>query len=107
MRQLLAALLLLILAAPAEAQAVDLNLVLAVDVSGSVNATRYELQRNGYAAAFRDPLVLQAIAAGTHQAIAVAMVQWTGPLPPHSIENVGTREILLITTELKEPPAVR
>lgn len=31
------------------------------------------------------------------------MVQWTGPLPPHSIENIGTREILLITTELKEP----
>jgi len=29
-------------------------------------------------------------------------VQWTGPLPPHSVENVGTREILLITTELKE-----
>ncbi len=32
-------------------------------------------------------------------------VQWTGPLPPHSVENVGSREILLITTELKEPPA--
>lgn len=30
-------------------------------------------------------------------------VQWTGPLPPHSIENVGSREILLIATELKEP----
>ena len=32
------------------------------------------------------------------------LVQWTGPLPPHSVENVGSREILLITTELKEPP---
>ena len=32
-------------------------------------------------------------------------VQWTGPLPPHSVENIGSREILLITTELKEPPA--
>ncbi len=30
-------------------------------------------------------------------------VQWTGPLPPHSVENVGSREILLITTELKGP----
>ena len=58
---------------------VDLNLVLAVDVSGSVNQTRFELQRQGYAAAFRDPRVVQAIAASTHQAIAVAMVQWTGP----------------------------
>jgi hypothetical protein len=30
-------------------------------------------------------------------------VQWSPPLPPHSVENIGNREILLITTELKEP----
>ena len=30
-------------------------------------------------------------------------VQWTGPLPPHSVENIGSTEIHLITTELKEP----
>ena len=30
------------------------------------------------------------------------VVQWVGPLPPHSVENVGNVEILLITTELKE-----
>ena len=30
------------------------------------------------------------------------VVQWVGPLPPHSVENVGSVEILLITTELKE-----
>jgi hypothetical protein len=35
------------------------------------------------------------------------VVQWTGPLPPHSVENIGSREILLITTELKEPRAPR
>lgn len=29
-------------------------------------------------------------------------VQWSPPLPPHSVENVGSREILLITTELKQ-----
>jgi mannose-6-phosphate isomerase-like protein (cupin superfamily) len=28
-------------------------------------------------------------------------VQWTGPLPPHSVENIGTTDIVLITTELK------
>jgi hypothetical protein len=33
---------------------------------------------------------------------AAPMVQWTGPLPPHSVENIGNAEILLITTELKE-----
>ncbi|HEX4075554.1 MAG TPA: hypothetical protein VHX49_09165 [Candidatus Acidoferrales bacterium] len=30
------------------------------------------------------------------------MVQWVVPLPPHSVENVGSVEILLITTELKQ-----
>jgi hypothetical protein len=81
MRRLAAGLLFAFaLAAQAGAQTpVDLNLVLAVDVSGSVNQARFELQRQGYAAAFRDPRVVQAIAASTHQAIAVAMVQWTGP----------------------------
>ena len=58
---------------------VDLQLVLAVDVSGSVNQTRFELQRDGYVAAFRNPRVLDTIRSGPHQAIAVTMVQWTGP----------------------------
>ena len=31
------------------------------------------------------------------------VAQWTPPLPPHSIENIGAHEILLISTELKEP----
>ncbi len=65
-------------AAPAET-AVDLQLVLAVDVSGSVNQTRFELQRDGYAAAFRNSRVLETIRSGPYQAIAVTMVQWTGP----------------------------
>ena len=30
------------------------------------------------------------------------VTQWVGPLPPHSVENVGGVEILLITTELKQ-----
>jgi hypothetical protein len=65
--------------APAAAPPVDLALVLAVDASGSVNPTRFELQKHGYAQAFRNPKVIDAIGAGTDQAIAVAMVQWTGP----------------------------
>jgi hypothetical protein len=59
--------------------AVDLQLVLAVDASGSVNRGRFELQQRGYVAAFRDPRVLRAIQSGATQAIAVTMVQWTGP----------------------------
>ena len=66
--------------APAAAQtAVDLQLVLAVDASGSVSEARFELQKQGYVAAFRSPLLLRAVRSGTTQAIAVTMVQWTGP----------------------------
>lgn len=76
-----AALLLLVACAgAAHAQsAVDLQLVLAVDVSGSVNQERFELQKQGYVAAFRNARVLQAIRSGPNQSIAVTMVQWTGP----------------------------
>jgi hypothetical protein len=72
--------LLLAACMPAMAQtAVDLSLLLAVDASGSVDATRFELQRRGYVAAFRNPRVLDAIGGGAKQSIAVAMFQWTGP----------------------------
>jgi hypothetical protein len=65
---------------PARAQTdVDLQLVLAVDASGSVSMSRFELQQRGYAAAFRDPRVLKAIRSGAAGAIAVTMFQWTGP----------------------------
>jgi hypothetical protein len=71
-----------VLAGPTAARAedqVDLQLVLAVDASGSVNMYRFELQKKGYAAAFRNPRVLAAIRSGISQAIAVTMHQWTGP----------------------------
>jgi hypothetical protein len=64
---------------PAAAQAVDLQLVLAVDASGSVSEQRFELQKQGYVAAFRSPQLLRAIGSGTTRTIAVTMTQWTGP----------------------------
>jgi hypothetical protein len=80
MRSALAGLLFAVLgAATAWGQAVDLQLVLAVDASGSVSEERFELQKDGYVAAFRHPRVLQAIQSGPARAIAVTMVQWTGP----------------------------
>jgi hypothetical protein len=76
----IAALLLAGQLTPATAQtATDLQLVLAVDASGSVSHQRFELQKRGYAAAFRHPQVLQAILSGLNQSIAVTMFQWTGP----------------------------
>src|SRR5215470_1396368 len=76
------------LAQPASAQSsVDLALVLAVDASGSVDQYRFDLQKRGYVEAFRNPQVLRAIAsAGANGAIAVTMVQWTGPsLQVHAV----------------------
>ena len=79
-RMILAAVLLLLaLAPPARAEPVDLQLILAVDASESVSRERFELQMRGYAAAFRDPAVLDAIGKGPRGRIAIAMVQWTGP----------------------------
>jgi hypothetical protein len=69
----------LLLVLPAWADPVDLQLILAVDVSESVSSERFELQMHGYAAAFRAPAVLDAIGKGTRGRIAVTMVQWTGP----------------------------
>lgn len=59
--------------------AVDVELILAIDASGSVDDDRFELQKRGFAAAFRSQKVLNAIRAGDHRAIAVFMMQWTGP----------------------------
>ena len=53
--------------------------MLAVDASGSVNNRRFELQKQGYAAAFRNPQVLNSIRSLMTQSIAVTMMQWTGP----------------------------
>ena len=72
----------LVTAAPSRSQTLpttDLLLALMVDASGSVNQSRFELQRRGYADAFRDPQVLNAIRSGSTSSIAVTMVQWTGP----------------------------
>jgi hypothetical protein len=65
--------------APKDPSAVDVALVLAIDASGSVEDDRFELQKQGFGRAFRNPKVLQAIRAGDHQSIAVMMIQWTGP----------------------------
>ena len=59
--------------------ATSLQLVLAVDASGSVNMPRFILQKDGYAAAFRHPAVQSAIRNTATGSIAVMMLQWTGP----------------------------
>jgi len=60
-------------------QPVDLELVLAVDCSYSVDSAEFHLQMQGLAAAFRSPAVVAAISANPYGAIAVTVVQWSGP----------------------------
>ena len=55
---------------------VDLELVIAVDASGSVSDNEFALQIGGIAAAFREPDIHEAIASGPQQRIAVALMIW-------------------------------
>lgn len=66
--------------AAAQAPDVDLELVLAVDVSRSMDFEEQRIQRDGYSAAFRHPEVLAAIASGPYGRIAVTYFEWAGPL---------------------------
>jgi hypothetical protein len=74
---LVAAVLLLAPAAQA-AERVDLLLVLASDVSRSVDAEKFELQRRGYGQAMADPRVIEAIRSGSTGRIAVCFLEWSG-----------------------------
>lgn len=65
-------------AGPAFAENVDLELVLAVDVSRSIDDGEYDLQRKGYAAALSDPQVLRAIRSGETGRIALCYFEWSG-----------------------------
>ncbi|MGI9409448.1 MAG: DUF1194 domain-containing protein [Hyphomicrobiaceae bacterium] len=57
---------------------VDLVLVLALDVSGSIDNREFALQQRGLAKAFRNVRIVEAIQRGALKRIAVAVVQWAG-----------------------------
>ena len=56
---------------------VDLELILAIDVSGSIDPDEARLQREGYVAAFLHPDVLRAIQDGYNGSIAVTYFEWS------------------------------
>jgi hypothetical protein len=77
--RVVAGLSLLLLASVARAEGkVDLALVLAVDVSASIDKSRFELQRDGLSAAFYSEAVVNAVASGENKAIVVTLVEWSG-----------------------------
>src|SRR5438094_2460836 len=71
--------------AVAHAETVDLLLVLAADVSRSIDDVEFNLQRKGYAQAIVDPRVLRAIAGGRNHAIAVSFIEWSGATDQHVV----------------------
>ena len=65
-------------AARAEETPVDLQLVMAVDVSRSIDEVEAELQRRGYIEAMTNERVIDAILSGENRRIAVCYVEWAG-----------------------------
>jgi hypothetical protein len=56
----------------------DLEVILAADVSRSIDDGEFDLQRKGYAAALTDPRVLTAIQGRTNKAIGISFIEWSG-----------------------------
>ncbi len=83
----------LMFAAPA-ASACDIALMLAVDVSGSVDGREYRIQMDGLAAALTDRTILEALVAAEAQ---VALMQWTG---------TGRQTVVINWTQIATPDDV-
>ncbi|RUV32592.1 MULTISPECIES: DUF1194 domain-containing protein [unclassified Mesorhizobium] len=66
------------LAAPANTIAVDVELVLAVDISHSMDEREFALQRAGYVEALRHPDFIDAVRSGVTGRIALAYFEWAG-----------------------------
>src|SRR5262245_25648101 len=64
---------------------VDLELVLAVDASRSIDADEAALQRAGYIAAITHPDFIQAIKRGANGRIALAYFEWAGQAQPDTL----------------------
>jgi hypothetical protein len=80
------------------AEAVDLLLVLAADVSRSIDAQKFQLQRDGYAAALTDQRVLEAIHSSSTGRIAVCFIEWSG---------VGAQKLVVDWTLIHDDASAR
>jgi len=72
---------------------VDLLLILAADVSRSIDAAKFQLQRDGYAAAISDPRVLDTIKSGHFGRIGLTFVEWSG---------IGAQHVLIDWTAISD-----
>lgn len=95
------------------AEPVDVELVLAVDVSLSMSPMELNIQRDGYAAALTDDKVLQAIADGAYGKIAITYFEWAGAASHHvvvpwtTIANRADAERVAALLSAKPPNSAR
>jgi hypothetical protein len=94
----IALLVLSLTSAARAAEPVDLLLVLAADVSRSVDAEKFKLQREGYAAAISDRRVLDAIRSGPSHRIGVLFLEWSGQ---------GNQKVVIDWTPIDGPKAAQ
>ena len=80
------------------AEQVDLLLILAADVSRSIDSAKFQLQREGYAAAISDPRVLDAIRSGRVGRVGLTFVEWSG---------VGSQRVLIDWTTIGDADAAK
>jgi hypothetical protein len=85
-------------ASSALTEPVDLLLVLAADVSRSVDSQKFQLQREGYAAALADPRVIDAIQSGRRGRIGVLFLEWSG---------FGNQKVVIDWTVVDGPKAAQ
>ena len=94
-----------LLAAPAKADQVDLELLLLVDVSRSMSASELELQRQGYVEALRSDAVAAALGRALTGRMALAYVEWAGETRQRVIQDwrlIESRDDLLAVAGLLE-----
>lgn len=92
-----------------EALPVDLELVIAVDVSRSMDEEEFRLQRNGYVEAIRHPDFIAAVTSGGYRRIALTYVEWSGRLyqkvvvPWRVIDGVEAAERFAEALQMQPP----
>ena len=90
---------------------VDLELVIAADISFSISVGEQNIQRRGYAQAFLKPEVIAAVTSGPNSKIAVTYVEWAGPgtqfqVVPWTLID-GTKSAQAFADKLREAPIHR
>src|ERR1700712_1515065 len=92
----------------ADLPTVDAAIVLLTDVSRSIDDTEFQLEKEGYTAAFSDPRVIAAIAGGPHARIAVAYLEFAGDDQIRTVVDWtvidGAASALAFTTALTAEP---